>query len=198
MEKSVAWKFSPHRVEGNTVTNTKLKHIEENLTAVLDGDINLMQNSNNEKMNKSSGGTQSRPEWLKALYEITTEAPRDETNLTLRDGALWLHEEMVQWWSRQELNKRGQPPDNKSILEEAQAAVLERGESYGNVEDSWTTIAKGWNTLVGTPGWPIDAKQVGLMMIWLKIAREMHSSKRDNLVDIAGYAECLGRLNESR
>jgi hypothetical protein len=143
MEKSVAWKFSPHRVEGNTVTSTKLKHVEENLTAVLDGDINLMQNSNNEKMNRSEDGM-------------------------------------------------------RSILEEAQAAVLERGESYGHVEDSFTTIAKGWNMIVGTSGWPIDAKQVGLMMVWLKIAREMHRPKRDNLVDIAGYAECLGRLSNAR
>jgi hypothetical protein len=141
MEKSVAWKFSPHRVEGNIVTSTKLKHVEENLTAVLDGDINLMQNSNNEKMNRSEDGM-------------------------------------------------------RSILEEAQAAVLERGESYGDVEDSFADIAWGWSRILGFPdNQVLQPKTVGLMMIWLKIAREMHRPKRDNLVDIAGYAECLGRLN---
>ena len=34
------------------------------------------------------------------------------------------------------------------------------------------------------------------MMIWMKIARDNHKPQRDNLVDIAGYANCIDRLAE--
>jgi hypothetical protein len=35
-----------------------------------------------------------------------------------------------------------------------------------------------------------------MMMILLKVAREKYQHKHDNLVDIAGYAECVARLHE--
>ena len=75
-----------------------------------------------------------------------------------------------------------------SVLEEAAQLIRgARAESYGNVHSSFNNIAVGWNII--TAGGPITTEMVGPMMIWLKLVRESHAHKRDNFVDIAGYAE---------
>jgi hypothetical protein len=33
-------------------------------------------------------------------------------------------------------------------------------------------------------------------MIWLKISREVHSAKRDNIIDIIGYATLIDKLEK--
>jgi hypothetical protein len=38
---------------------------------------------------------------------------------------------------------------------------------------------------------PITPRQVALMMIGVKLAREVNTPKRDNLLDIAGYVKCI-------
>ena len=40
----------------------------------------------------------------------------------------------------------------------------------------------------------IEPVDVVHMMILLKIARELHTSKRDNWTDIGGYARCGARI----
>lgn len=44
-------------------------------------------------------------------------------------------------------------------------------------------------------GWFTD-RDVSMMMILVKVARDANKPKRDNLVDIAGYARCAERLEE--
>jgi hypothetical protein len=79
-----------------------------------------------------------------------------------------------------------------NILQQAQEVVHnDRHADYGPVEDSFGTIAKGWSIILGQE---ISAYHVGLCMAWLKLARELHKPKRDNMVDLAGYAECISRL----
>ena len=51
------------------------------------------------------------------------------------------------------------------------------------------------------PDWkktPFTAADIPLILIAVKLAREMHRPKRDNLVDIAGYAETRSRILEGR
>jgi hypothetical protein len=43
---------------------------------------------------------------------------------------------------------------------------------------------------------PVSPMQVALCLIQLKVAREVHAPKRDNLVDIAGYARVMEMLSE--
>jgi len=81
------------------------------------------------------------------------------------------------------------------ILDEAKNVVYDRQVSYGTPEDNFTQIAELWSAYLGTPIRPED---VGAMMILLKLARERHQHKRDNLVDVAGYAECVARLFERK
>jgi hypothetical protein len=78
---------------------------------------------------------------------------------------------------------------HKSILTEAQRLVHgDRNISYGHPLDDFQRTAKMWSVILGIE---VHPEQVGLCMIALKISRECHRTKRDNLVDIAGYAETV-------
>jgi len=87
------------------------------------------------------------------------------------------------------------PTPTQPISEEAAAVVAgDRADDYGDVNESFARIAKLWSAYTGTTISPWDVAQ---MMILLKVSRAKTSTKRDTLVDIAGYAECAGQLNAS-
>jgi len=80
----------------------------------------------------------------------------------------------------------------ESILQEAERLINgDRREEYGDVKDSFNNIAAGWSVSFGKE---VTGKQVALAMAWLKICRENNKSKRDNIVDIAGYAALIEKL----
>ncbi len=88
--------------------------------------------------------------------------------------------------------------ENKTILQEAQDVVYgDRQADYGSATDNFDLIARYWSvTLSHKLTCPITPKEIGLCMIGLKMAREQNRSKRDNLVDIAGYAGTLEKLQK--
>lgn len=71
------------------------------------------------------------------------------------------------------------------ILEEALEVVRDRQGSYGHPRDHWAKTIGMINLHFGTD---FDPKDWGTMMIFDKLARESNKSKRDNMVDVAGYA----------
>lgn len=76
-----------------------------------------------------------------------------------------------------------------NILETANELTAgDRQESYGHPADTDKPIAEMWSIILGTE---VKPDQVPLCMIALKMCREMHKPKADNLVDIAGYARTL-------
>ena len=80
-----------------------------------------------------------------------------------------------------------------NILEEANTLIYgERQKEYGSAATSFGKIAKGWEQIFDCP---VSAKQVALAMVWLKTCRELNQKKRDNIVDIAGYAGCIDKIN---
>lgn len=84
----------------------------------------------------------------------------------------------------------------KTILEEAQALAGdggERNDGYDHPRENFRKTAEGWSTIFGVK---VSERQVAFAMMWLKIVRDNHKPKRDNLVDIAGYAYCAERLDE--
>ena len=82
----------------------------------------------------------------------------------------------------------------KTILEEAQeAAYGDRHENYGHPIDNFQRIAALWEVILGTK---VSPKNAALCMCAVKISRELHTSKRDNLVDLAGYADVVARIQE--
>lgn len=82
--------------------------------------------------------------------------------------------------------------DSPSVLEEARRAVASRVESYGPPRDNHERTANLWSIYlrgVLRDKVNVSARDVCLLNILQKVSRDIHRPKRDNLVDIAGYAE---------
>lgn len=72
-----------------------------------------------------------------------------------------------------------------SILDEAAAITAgARQADYGPPERNLGQTASMWSVILGVE---VSARQVALCMTALKLARDAHKPKRDNLVDGAGY-----------
>ena len=82
------------------------------------------------------------------------------------------------------------------ILKEADAiAGQDRSRDYGHPLENHQRIAAIWNIqLEKKLKEPIEPRDVALMMIALKLAREINTPKRDNLVDVAGYIKCIDMM----
>jgi len=76
----------------------------------------------------------------------------------------------------------------ESILMEAESLTNgDRAADYGSYADESIRIANMWSEILGIS---VHPRLVPLCMIALKICREVNKPKRDNLTDIAGYANC--------
>lgn len=78
------------------------------------------------------------------------------------------------------------------ILDEARELIHgERNVAYGSPTENFERIAGIWNVQLGDKlKAPITAQEVALLMIGVKLGRAVNQPKRDNFVDIAGYAAC--------
>lgn len=88
----------------------------------------------------------------------------------------------------------------QTVLEEAMKCVGgPRRRDYGTPDENFGRIADLWNVhLKGKLAKPVTPGDVAMMMILMKVARQANSPKRDNLVDIAGYAQCASELKEEK
>ena len=83
-------------------------------------------------------------------------------------------------------------PRSGDVLEEGRRLVYtEREGSYGPPEATLRRIGRVWGALLELPD--IPPEKVAELMVGLKMARQVHSHKRDNLVDAAGYLELADR-----
>lgn len=83
-----------------------------------------------------------------------------------------------------------------SVLNIAQQLITgDRNKSYDHPLDNFEKIAKGWEVILGKN---VTPEQVGLCMVWLKIARETYQHKDDNLIDAAGYIGTVQMVMEER
>lgn len=91
---------------------------------------------------------------------------------------------------------KDQKDAHRSVLTEAEGLVHgDRNEDYGHPLDDFKRTAAMWSALLGTE---VSSAQVGLCMIAVKLSRECHRPKRDNLVDAAGYAETVAWCNDEQ
>jgi len=89
-----------------------------------------------------------------------------------------------------------------SVLLDAYNVVHEtRDPQYGPAREDfealgilWATLLNRWLRTQGEATIPnIPPRVVGNLMIALKINRDVHFPKRDNMIDVAGYAENVER-----
>ena len=85
-----------------------------------------------------------------------------------------------------------------TVLQEAQDIIYgDREQTYGHPNKNLNAIAGLWTEYLNAAGktaFPISAQDVCMMMILMKVARQVNAFKRDNLVDICGYAALNDRL----
>ncbi len=95
-----------------------------------------------------------------------------------------LHRLRIRW------EESGEAPE--AILDEAKRITAsDRQEDYGHPSQDFARTARMWTGILAgklRDGAEIAAMDVPLCMIAVKLARQAHRHKRDNLVDIAGYA----------
>ena len=98
----------------------------------------------------------------------------------------------AQWVGTGEF-KDAAPPAPESVLLEAQSLVHgNRGADYGHPLDDYTrTAAMVSGMLEHILIRPIQADEMIMVMICVKLSRQVNKPKRDNTVDGAGYFECL-------
>jgi hypothetical protein len=85
-----------------------------------------------------------------------------------------------------------EPSPDESILDEAKRITegVRRAE-YGAPADDFGRAAYMWTGILARKlreGESVTAMDIPLCMVAIKLARQSHHHKRDNLVDIAGYA----------
>lgn len=82
--------------------------------------------------------------------------------------------------------------NGESVLDEAKRiTTTTRHGDYGHPADDFARTARMWSGILANKlreGEQVTAMDVPLCMIAVKLARQAHRHKRDNLVDIAGYA----------
>lgn len=97
------------------------------------------------------------------------------------------------------------PPAEKSILEEAlEITRKNRQKAYSHPIKNFARVAQFWEVYLMQVGViaresddpkPLTAEHVAQMMVLFKIARDVNLPKRDNIVDEAGYVDCVARID---
>lgn len=75
----------------------------------------------------------------------------------------------------------------------------ERQDTYGNPEDSFSSIANVWKWYFKSMyniNICITPKDVAIMMTLLKMARECNQNKEDNIIDAIGYLALAGDMKD--
>jgi hypothetical protein len=82
--------------------------------------------------------------------------------------------------------------ERQSVLVEAEGLVHgDRNASYGHPLDDYTRTAALVSALLAHKlTEPITAEEMILAMCCVKLSRQVNKPKRDNMTDLAGYAEC--------
>lgn len=107
----------------------------------------------------------------------------------------------------QQQRRRSETARAKILNEAMDITHKDRNANYGSPEDNFQQIADLWNAYLnarvrnvglGSPkGYQIQPADVAVMNMLIKVARLAKTlSHHDSAVDIAGYAACLGEIQQ--
>lgn len=86
----------------------------------------------------------------------------------------------------------------ETVLQEAQRLVYgDRQKAYSHPARDYARTAKIWTGILLEklrPGVEISPREAVLMMVGMKISREVYQHRRDNCTDGAGYFGCADRI----
>lgn len=100
------------------------------------------------------------------------------------------------------LEAHQEPPDGSAVGEAYRLVHGARQAGYGHPGDDFTRTGRMWAPLLER--WaedtsePVPPEVVALCLVAVKMSRECHVHKRDNLVDGAGYFECADLIWKRR
>lgn len=135
-------------------------------------------------------------DWAREFTDLARRRPGIATS----EGAMlaWFAGALMSGFD--EANRRKAVSSDETILQEAQRLVHgDRGADYGHPGDDYKATGEMWGAILERSGWkagPVDARIACLMMAAMKVSREAGKHKRDNLTDLAGYAECAQMIAE--
>lgn len=93
----------------------------------------------------------------------------------------------------------------ETVTQEAERIVYgDREQTYGHPSKNFAATAVMWEAYLqakyeigGDYKIPcIEPDDVAMMMVLLKIARQAHQYKRDNIVDGIGYLACIQKMRD--
>lgn len=93
---------------------------------------------------------------------------------------------------------------NNTVLREAEALIYGAwADEYGPPRENFERLAKLWSAYLGprvAVNAPLTAYDVAWMLLLLKVSRAARDrgakTKRDTVVDAAGYVGCVERISE--
>lgn len=112
-----------------------------------------------------------------------------------KDAMQLVHEGVMEFWDELERTEFQELQEEDILLEALRITSGDRQHQYGPPDQDFVRIAKLWSALKGVE---FESRDVAMFMICVKLSREVHQRKRDNAVDLAGYARCLHICNQSK